>query len=119
MLAGLVHAGFITDPNDPRLALAACVGQPDCASASVAAPKDALVLAGLTPELVHVSGCAKGCAHPKRAAFTFVGRNGLYDLVENGKADGVPVLTGLCPGDLTRALGARIAKAELERSLAL
>ena len=34
---------------------------------------------------IHVSGCAKGCAHRDKAAITLVGRDGRYDLVRNGR----------------------------------
>ena len=111
--------GFIIAADDPRLNLAACVGAPFCSSASVAAPQDALSLVGLTSGLVHVSGCTKGCAHPRPARFTFTGRDGFYDLIENGKADAAPGVVRLAPQALTRALRTRIAEAEREQSLAL
>ena len=44
---------------------------------------------------VHVSGCAKGCAHPGPAALTLVGAEGRYDLVMDGRAGDMPVATGL------------------------
>ena len=111
--------GFIIAADDPRLNFAACVGGPFCSSASVAAPQDALSLVGLTSGLVHVSGCAKGCAHTKPARFTFTGRDGFYDLIENGKADAAPRVVHLAPEALTQALRTRIAEAEREQSLAL
>ena len=119
LLDEMKAAGFITGADDPRLEVTACVGAPYCSSASVAAPQDALQLAGLTPDLVHVSGCAKGCAHPKPARFTFTGRDGFYDLIENGKADAAPRVSGVSPDALTQALRTRIADAEMEQSLAL
>ena len=119
LLDEMEAAGFITVADDPRLMVTACVGAPYCSSASVAAPQDALRLACLTPDLVHVSGCAKGCAHPKPARFTFTGRDGFYDLIENGKADAAPSVSGVSPDALTQALRTRIADAEMEQSLAL
>jgi precorrin-3B synthase len=88
--------GLITDP-DPRLNIFACVGAPSCASASVPTRPDAARLAALgRPGLsLHVSGCAKGCAHAGPAAFTLVGRDGRYDLVRRGRAGDTPTLTGL------------------------
>ncbi len=80
-------AGFITDVADPRLAVSACPGRPACASAWTTAPADAAQLARLLPGGVtlHVSGCAKGCAHPAAASLTLVGvESGLYDVVPNG-----------------------------------
>ncbi len=92
-IAAEAGAAWITDPDDPRLLVTACVGQPGCASATVAARADA---ARLRPSLpVHVSGCAKGCAHPGPAARTLVGRDGRYDLVRDGRAKDAPCATGL------------------------
>jgi precorrin-3B synthase len=88
--------GFIVDPDDPRLAIIACPGQPGCASASVTTRADAAVLAAAElPGTVHVSGCAKGCAHPAPARMTLVGENGRYNLVRNGRASDAPALRGL------------------------
>jgi precorrin-3B synthase len=90
--------GIVTDPTDPALAIAACPGMSACVSASVATRGDAMWLAmsghanGTT---IHVSGCAKGCAHPAPAAVTLVGEGGRYGLVRNGRADAPPVLRGL------------------------
>ena len=94
-------AGQLLDPVDPRLRVASCIGGPGCANGSVPASADAARLAALVPALVpagmtlHVSGCAKGCAHPEPAALTLVGRDGRYDLVENGCAGDAPVRRGL------------------------
>lgn len=94
-------AGQLTDPDDPRLRVASCIGGPGCASGSVPAAADARLLAAVLPAMppgglaLHVSGCAKGCAHPEPAAVTLVGRDGLYDLVEHGRASDTPVRRGL------------------------
>ena len=45
--------------------------------------------------VIHISGCAKGCAHPCPAAVTLVGRDGRYDLVRNDVASGSPAERGL------------------------
>jgi sulfite reductase beta subunit-like hemoprotein len=70
--------------------------------------EDAARLASCLPVragvLVHVSGCAKGCAHAQAAPVTLVGRDGEYDLVRDGKADGVPSLRGLWSAALAAAL---------------
>ena len=94
-------AGFITDPADLRLAMVACPAMPACQSGTVATRTDAAsiaasgVLDGLSEMTVHVSGCAKGCAHPRPAAVTLSGRNGAYDVILNGRADAAPHFTGL------------------------
>jgi precorrin-3B synthase len=88
--------GLAIDPADPRLALVACPGAPACSSATTPTRSDALALASaarrLAPKgmIVHVSGCAKGCARPAPAAVTLVARNGLYDLVLAGTARDLP-----------------------------
>jgi precorrin-3B synthase len=91
---------FIVDAGDPRLRIVACPGAPSCASATTPVRDDAAWLAaGIDAPgeglLVHVSGCAKGCAHPRAAAVTLVGRDGRYDLVRDGVASDAPVLRGL------------------------
>ena len=76
--------GFITEAHDPRLSIAACPGAPACASGRIAtralaeriAAHDADFLDGSFT--LHVSGCAKGCAHPAPAGLTLIG-HGLHD----------------------------------------
>jgi precorrin-3B synthase len=92
--APFAAAGFITDRADPRRTIAACPGAPTCASGTVPARVDAALLAAQGLTGLHVSGCSKGCAHP-RAAVTLVGRAGRYDLVLDGRAADSPSFTGL------------------------
>ncbi len=89
-------AGLIAVPTDRRLHMAACIGSAGCASGTVRAREDAAALAtaGWTGFL-HVSGCAKGCAHPGTAALTLVGEAGRYNLVRDGCAHDPPFATGL------------------------
>lgn len=111
LAADLVGAGFILDPDDPRLGILACPGKGACAEAFTDTRLDAARLAAFlgadrssekAPPLIHLSGCAKGCAHPKAAPITLIGQEGgLYGLVRQGRADGVP--EALIPaGALTR-----------------
>ncbi len=37
-------------------------------------------------DALHVSGCAKGCAHPGPAALTLTGTAAGFDLIRNGTA---------------------------------
>jgi precorrin-3B synthase len=92
--APFATAGFITDADDPRRSIAACAGAPACASASVPARVDAAFLAARGVRGVHVSGCAKGCAHPGDAV-TLVGLAGSYGFVRSGRAGDRPTVTGL------------------------
>lgn len=86
--------GFVTDPRDPRRAIAACAGAPACASGLIAARRIAAELAPLLPAaagvLVHVSGCAKGCAHPRPAALTLTGHPQGCAVIYRGTAAAAP-----------------------------
>jgi precorrin-3B synthase len=97
---------LIVDHVDPRLSIFACPGQPSCSSATVPARADAerMVELGLSGT-VHVSGCAKGCAHPGPAQVTLVGENGRYNIVRNGRSRDSPMANHLTLNQLTMALG--------------
>ena len=109
-LAAMLQAGaFIVDPDDPRRRVAACPGAPACDRASVPARSDAAWLAAIAGKAgpgiaVHVSGCEKGCAHPRTAPVTLVGRGGRYDLVRDGVASGLPAQRGLTLAQAADAL---------------
>jgi precorrin-3B synthase len=88
--------GLITRTDDPRRRIAACPGKPACASGWIAAR----ALANeLTPRLqphageidIHISGCAKGCAHPAPAALTVVGSEHGCGIVRRGSARATPI----------------------------
>ncbi len=90
--------GFISNPADPRLRIAACSGQPGCSHAHADSLADAAMFAAvLSPTVtsLHVSGCTKGCARSESAAITLTAQQGGYDLVRNGKAGDPPSQTGL------------------------
>lgn len=97
--------GLIASPNDPRVRMFACSGQPACASATVATRADAMQLAalGLTGTL-HVTGCAKGCAHPTPADITLVGEAGRYDIVLRGRPSDAPTWRGVTVGEAASLL---------------
>jgi precorrin-3B synthase len=111
--AALAHEaagrGLIVYPDDPRRRIVACPGKPACASGLIAARTlatelaQSLVLApGLSgaansaipppcaAQLIHISGCAKGCAHPGAAALTVVGTERGCGIVHAGSARAVP-----------------------------
>ena len=97
--------GLIVEAADPQLAVVACPGRPACSSATVPARADALRLAGLgVAATVHVSGCAKGCAHPGPARITVVGENGRYGIVYNGGPGETPSARGLTFAQVIAAL---------------
>lgn len=96
---------FITDPADPRLHSHACAGAPYCPQATVETRPLATQLAARIAGGLHVSGCAKGCAFPQRAAITLVGRDGRFDLVRNGTALDAPCQRGLTHAELNNLTG--------------
>ena len=88
--------GLITDPDDPRLRITACAGSPFCPQAHQPTRALARQLAPLIPkgQHLHLSGCAKGCAHPAAADLTLTGDPDGYRLIRNGKASEIGELTG-------------------------
>jgi precorrin-3B synthase len=103
--------GLISDATDPLLRVAACTGAPGCASASVVTRTIARELAPLIPAgcTLHVSGCAKGCAHPGATDLTATGEDGRFDLVQDGPAGAIPVRRGLSPDELLNLLRGQLA----------
>lgn len=98
--------GLISRPDDPMLKVVACTGAPACPQALVATrPLARALSSSLRPgHLLHVAGCAKGCAHPGPSALTLVGRQGgLFDLIKGGSAADRPIRTGLAPEALIRS----------------
>ena len=117
LVEALARDNLIVDGADPRLAVVACPGAPECSSASVrthaaAAALIPLFVGGAPGLRLHLSGCEKGCAHPHAAPFTLVGRAGRFDLVFDATAVARPALVGL---DLD---GARCAVARRMREVA-
>ncbi|MCA0055140.1 MULTISPECIES: precorrin-3B synthase [unclassified Mesorhizobium] len=105
--------GFVTAPTDPRTRIAACPGAPACASGRIATRDIAEAIATENADsldfTLHVSGCAKGCAHPGPAALTVVGGENGAGLVVNATAKALPA--GYRPGyDAARGIG-RVAAA--------
>lgn len=90
---------LITAPGDARLRVAACTGAPGCEQAAPAVESTralALALAPLVPagQRLHVSGCPKGCAHPRAATTVLTTGQGL-DLIWRGTAASLPDRRGL------------------------
>jgi precorrin-3B synthase len=103
------HDGLVTRADDPLLRVVACTGAPDCPEARAETRGLAALLA---PQLgrdtrLHVSGCAKGCAHPKASDLTLVGTSQGFDLVRNGSPRDVPAQRGLTIADVRAVVGAR------------
>ncbi len=87
--------GLIVRPDDLRRRITACPGKPACRSGWIAARALAAELAR-HPALrahrkdMHISGCAKGCAHPAPAALTVVGSEYGCGIVRHGTARATP-----------------------------
>ena len=102
LVEGLQHApempGLVTQAHDARLRVVACTGAPGCLQAAAATRPLARALAPLVPagELLHVSGCSKGCAHP-HAALTLVATPAGFNLIRHGTAASPPDLLALAP----------------------
>ncbi len=88
--------GFVVRADDPRRAVVACAGAPICASAHIPARRLAPLVAEAAAGYlnaafkVHISGCAKGCAHANAAALTIVGSSDGCALVADGTARDAP-----------------------------
>ncbi|GAB1363862.1 precorrin-3B synthase [Rhodobacter sp.] len=80
--------GLITDPADPLLRVVACTGAPGCPQALQPTRGLARALAAHVPQgrVLHVSGCAKGCAHPAAADLTLTATAGGFALIRQGRA---------------------------------
>lgn len=109
--------GFLTDSGDPRRRVFACAGRPACASARLDTHALAATLVPLLDgRTLHVSGCAKGCAHPAKAALTIVGLDeGAALVVEGTPRD---VLRDPMPAALPVAAVAGAVRALLQKDLA-
>jgi precorrin-3B synthase len=89
--------GLVTEADDPILRVIACSGAPACKEAHAQTRALAAELAAHIPadSRLHVSGCAKGCAHPGAAPLTLVATTHGFDLIRDGSARDVPALRGL------------------------
>lgn len=88
-------------PDDPLLNIHACTGAPGCSQALGPTRALARRLALDIPpgETLHISGCTKGCAHPRAADHTLIATNDGFDLVSQGAPWEAPSKCGL-PADL-------------------
>jgi precorrin-3B synthase len=113
-IAAAEQLGFIVRPEDLRRRVIACAGAPVCASAYIAAramaPRIAETLAsfGDCSSTVHISGCAKGCAHAAPAALTIVGTSEGCALIAGGSAQ--DAFFGIVPVREITAAIARFAR---------
>jgi precorrin-3B synthase len=97
---------FITQADDPILRVVACSGAPRCREAHA---DTRTIAAALAPHIVpgarlHVSGCAKGCAHAGPASITLVATSEGFDLVRCGSTRDAPILRGLSGENILKNL---------------
>ncbi|MDG4893954.1 precorrin-3B synthase [Mesorhizobium sp. WSM4976] len=118
--ASATTLGFVTSSTDPRTRIAACPGTPACASGRFSTRAIAETIATESPDFLdtsltlHISGCAKGCAHPGAAMLTLVGDENGAGLVVDGTAKALPA--GYRPGyDAARGVAAIAAAVRGER----
>jgi precorrin-3B synthase len=108
-LTAAEESGFIVRADDLRLRVVACPGAPACLHGHAPLDHDATRWADLLPEgdgvLLHVSGCAKGCARPFATPLTLVATPAGYDLVIKGKPGDEPARRSLT----VEAVGAFLA----------
>jgi precorrin-3B synthase len=96
LAAAAQRLGFIAAPDDPRRRVVACAGAPVCAAAQIPARAMAPAIAAAAETCldrqatIHISGCAKGCAHPGPATLTIVGIDGQCGIVHDGSARDTP-----------------------------
>ena len=83
--------GLVTDPADPLLHVVACTGAPGCVQALAPTRDLARALAPHVTGLLHVSGCAKGCAHPAACDLTLTATLQGFALIRGGTAAGAPL----------------------------
>lgn len=88
--------GIITRTDDARLRVVACTGAPGCTQAAAPTRPLAHALAAYVPvgQMLHVSGCVKGCAH-QGPAMTLVANTTGFDFIHYGTATSAPDMHGL------------------------
>jgi precorrin-3B synthase len=96
--------GLITEADDPALRVIACSGAPRCHKAYADTRALAAALAPhIAPDArLHVSGCAKGCAHSGPATLTLVATRDGFDLVRSGSTRDMPVLRALSGTEIVK-----------------
>lgn len=101
-LPALIH-----DAADPRLRVEVCTGADGCTQA-LSHTRD--LARELAPELdpdqhLHISGCAKGCAHPGSSDITLTATDeGRFDLIRNGRASDTPEKRDLTSKNAAKAI---------------
>jgi precorrin-3B synthase len=109
--------GLVVRADDPCRYVIACPGAPICASGHIAARSIAPTITEATQKYldsdfrIHISGCAKSCAHAGAANLTIVGRADGCAVIADGSVHDSPVALAT-PDELTSTIAelARAAK---------
>jgi precorrin-3B synthase len=108
LVDSMTELGFIVNPDDPRLRIAVCPGAPACMHGYRSVRDDATRWVATLPKgdgvILHVSGCAKGCARPAPTAATFTATTTGYDFVLGGGAGDPPTRRGLSGAEVMQFL---------------
>jgi precorrin-3B synthase len=108
MVGLIAKLGFIADADDSRLRIAACPGAPACMHGHRSVGDEATRWSAVLPKgddvVLHVSGCAKGCARPAPTAATLTATAAGYDLVLGGRAGDPPARRGLSGAEVMQLL---------------
>jgi precorrin-3B synthase len=111
VLRALHRLDFVGDPDDPLAPMVACSGATGCQAGLSDTKSDALLLATFLDRargLIHVSGCAKGCAAASAADTTLIAvAPGRYDVFVKDASVGDGEAVGLGP---CRARGLGVAE---------
>lgn len=114
-------AGFWTRADAPGNAVAVCAGARGCASGTFDTKLVADLLVSKAADLLdgsmtlHVSGCSKGCAHPKPALLALSGREDGIGVVFDGRS-GDAALSTLAPEAIGRSMERLAALVREQRS---
>jgi precorrin-3B synthase len=108
LVDAIAELGLIVDAGDLRLRVTACPGAPACAHGARPVRDEATYWAQMLPKgegvVLHVSGCAKGCARPTTTAVTVTATTRGYDLILGGRAGDPPARRGLTRAKVTQLL---------------
>jgi precorrin-3B synthase len=108
IVVSMAKLGFIASADDPRLRIAACPGAPACLHGHRNVRADATRWAATLPQgdgvILHVSGCAKGCARPTATAATFTATATGYDLILGARAGDPPTRRSLSSAEAATLL---------------
>jgi precorrin-3B synthase len=114
MVESIANLGFIVDADEPCLRVVACPGAPACAHGARPVRDEATYWAQMLPKgedvVLHVSGCAKGCARPAATAVTFTATAAGYDLILAGRAGDLPAWRGLSSAEVAQLLASEGAR---------